>query len=625
MSSRTNRLLKWLWLAAMVALVLLGVLRPALPGLARQHWVVLMMGVAAIAFLGQLVRVRRIEGEQFGALLVSVLPWVLMSLYLQPQRVASDGIFYYAPLRSLVVDGDLDFGNEYRVLGAQPGYFNPTETGRLPNNYSIGPALLWTPAFVIAHGVAHLGLYRPTGFGYSYFTAVATMTVLFGFLGVVWTYRLARAYAEPRAAFVAALFVWLGSFHLWYMVYEPSMSHAPAMASVAGFLLFAHRGVKGWRAFALAGAIGGVVMLMRWQNGVYLPVVFLVSWAKLGRPRVQEIGAFASSALLVFFPQALYWNVLYGSFFLVPQGGGYVQWLSPQFEAVLFSARHGLLSWSPIVLLGLLGFPGVVRRAPALAVGLALSGFLSLYVNACVQDWWAGASFGSRRFDGLLPAVVLGLSVVLEWLVAKARRYPWVTVTAVVAPLLVWNWLLMGVYFGGAIPPDGPHSWRTAASDGIELLYRRLGYPFSWPASLATSLGTGRPASSYDLSGSQVRFNNVDIRMGDTDGLFLGRGWSLPQRRRDRTWRRGSPGGAELFVSLREPVPYRIEAVVRSEALIDVWLNGRNVGALSEEGDETASLSVPASDVREGINEIVLRSPERFSVARVQLLRAGDP
>lgn len=625
MKLQLNSFLKWFWVGTMVALVLVGVFRPILPELLRQNWVVLMKGLAAIGLLSQLIRAWCREAETSMAILASVLPLVLLSLYLQPQRVASDGIFYYAPLRSVVVDRDLDFENEYRILGAQPGYFNPTRTGRLPNNFSIGPALLWAPAFVVAHGVAKLGLYRPTGFGYPYFTLVATMTVFSGFFGVLWTYRLARAYTEPRAALVAALLVWLGTFHLWYMVYEPSMSHAPAMASVAGLLLFAHRGVQGWKSFALAGAIGGVVVLMRWQNAVYLPLVLFVSWIQHGRPKWKEVAAFVVATFFVFMPQALYWNMLYGSFFLLPQGSGYVQWLSPKFEAVLFSSRHGLLSWSPIVFFGLIGILGVVKRAPSLAFGLILSGFLSVYVNASVQDWWGGASFGSRRFDGLLPTVVLGLSVVLEWLVVKVRRHPWLSVTGVFLPLVLWNWLLMGVYFGGAIPPDGPHSWRTAASDGIELLYRRLGYPFSWPAAIVRSLESNTALTSYDLRSSEVRFNNIDIRMGDTDGLFLGRGWSLPQRGREQTWRVASSGNAELIVSLREKVPYRVEAVLISREPVFLQLNGHNVGVLVDDSVAPSTLCLPASSIREGVNNLVLTSSGKFSIARFRLLRAGDP
>ena len=208
--------------------------------------------------------------------------------------------------------------------------------------------------------MARSGLYRPTGFGYPYFfTAIATGTVAAGFVGVVCLFRFVRAYFPSGIAFVSTLLVWLATFHVWYMVFEPSMSHAMAMASVAGFLLLTHEGAHGVKAYVLLGALGGVVALMRWQNVVFVPVALAVSWSMHGRPRVREIAAAGAAFLLVFSPQLLYWKALYGSFFLIPQGGGYIDWTAPELEAVLFSSRHGLLSWAPVLWLGVLGLPGL--------------------------------------------------------------------------------------------------------------------------------------------------------------------------------------------------------------------------------------------------------------------------
>ncbi|MGH9390846.1 MAG: hypothetical protein ACRD1Z_14615, partial [Vicinamibacteria bacterium] len=197
----------------LAALIAVGCLRPELPELLQESWggAVLVLAALASAALFRFVRSRGRSGE---SLLFAVFPLALAALYLQPQRVASDGIFYFAPLRSLVVDFDLDFENEYRVLGAEPGYFQRTATGRLPNNYSIGPALLWLPAYLLAHALGLAGLYRPTGFGYAYFTAVATATAIGGFAGVVFVFRLLRNYFEESAALPATLLVWLATFHV---------------------------------------------------------------------------------------------------------------------------------------------------------------------------------------------------------------------------------------------------------------------------------------------------------------------------------------------------------------------------------------------------------------------------
>jgi hypothetical protein len=609
---------------ALAALIAVGCLRPELPELLRESFGGAVLVLAALSSAA-LFRHVRSSGRAGESVLFAVFPLALAALYLQPQRVASDGIFYFAPLRSLVIDFDLDFENEYRVLGAEPGYFQRTATGRLPNHYSIGPALLWLPAYLLAHALGLAGLYRPTGFGYPYFTAVATATAIGGFAGVVFVFRLLREYFDESAALPATLLVWLATFHVWYMVYEPSMSHAFAMASVSGLLLLARRRPRGGRGIFWVGAASGLVALVRWQNVVFVPAA-LVLW-KRERPTPRELVLGALGFLLVASPQLLYWKLLYGSFLLVPQGRGYLDLVSPRIEEVLFSSRHGLLSWAPVLWLALAGLPRFVRRAPALGGALAVSTFLALYVNASVFDWWAGASFGSRRFDGALAFFALGLAASIEWLIPRVERRPLAAVSLLLAPFALWNFLLMGIYFGGAIPPDGPASFQRAAADGAELLYRKTGYPFSWPGAVRDLLVHGRPLSVYDLAGAGAGFHNVDIRMGDTDALFLGRGWSLPRRAREGTFRETARGGAEIYVSLREPSPYALALEGRAGDGAEIVLNGAEIGRVLLDAGGRGELPIAQSDILAGINQIVLRGSEgrRLSLSRITLTRPGGP
>jgi hypothetical protein len=608
------------------ALAAAGSLRPALPELLRENWAGVILVLSALASAA-LFRALRAPGRSGEAALYAVFPLALAALYLQPQRVASDGIFYYAPLRSLVLDLDLDFENEYRVLGAEPGYFQRTATGRLPNNFSVGPALLWLPAFLLAHGLGLAGLFRPTGFGYPYFTAVATATAIGGFAGVVFVFRLLRSYFGEGVALSATVLLWLSTFHVWYMVFEPSMSHAFAMASVSGLLLLAQRGIRGGRGFFLGGAAAGLVAIVRWQNVVFVPAALAFLLSKQERPTARELALGAFGFLLVVSPQLLYWKLLYGSFLLVPQGGGYVAPGSPRIEEVLFSSRHGLLSWAPVLWVAIAGLPRFIRRAPALGGSLAVSTLLALYVNASVFDWWAGASFGSRRFDGALPFFGLGLAASIEWLVPRVERRPLAAVSLLLAPFVLWNVLMMGVYFGGAIQPDGPASFRQSAGDGLEILYRRTGYPFSWPGAIRDLLVDGRPLPIYDLAGSGVTFNNVDIRMGDTDALFVGRGWSLPKRVRERTVREASPQGAEIYVSLTEPAPYVLALEGRAGDAVEIVLNGAKLGPVVLDHEGRGVLALARLDVLSGINQIVLRrvDGEKLAISRITLTRPGDP
>jgi hypothetical protein len=615
-----------LWIFFTV-LVLLGVFRRELPEAFRENWVLLVVVVAVVTALLNLVRSKiHTDSDPHRHVLFAIFSIVLAAMYLQPQRVASDGVFYFAPLHSIIVDRDLDFENEYRVLGAEDGYFHPTETGRLPNNYSIGPALLWTPFYLVVHAIGLLGAFRPTGFGYPYFTAVATATAIGGFLGVLWFYGLAREYFERKVALIATVLLWLGSFHLWYMVFEPAMSHAFAMAAVTAYLLLCQRGLAGRRAYVLAGIAAGLVMLIRWQNVIFIPVGLIVIGVKQGRPRWDELAAGTLAALAMFLPQMIYWKLIYGRFLLIPQGGGYMQWGSPQFSSVLFASRHGLLSWSPLLWVGILGFAGMLRKAPALGWSLLGAFLASLYVNASVYDWWAGASFGARRFDGALPGFGLGLAAAVAWALPWIKKHTSTALFILAAPFLMWNVVLMALYSTGSIPFDGAVSFQQAGADGMEMVYRKTGYPFSWPGAWMEQLTNGRPAPVYDLTGAQHLSNNVDIRMGNTDALHLGRGWSLLQRGRGPLQRNGSPEGAFLYVALSEPAPYRLIVEGHSTSEIFIAVNGKPVGTVHLSEEEPAEVQIPSAGIERGINEVVFssRNASAYSISRVLLVRPGD-
>jgi hypothetical protein len=470
-------------------------------------------------------------------------------------------------------------------------------------------------------------LFRPTGFGYPYFTTVATATVLIGFLGVVWFYRLAARYFDPPIAFVATVVLWLGSFHVWYMIFEPSMSHALAMAMVSGYLLLCQRGPKDWLAFAFVGAVAGLVVLVRWQNVVFLPVGWVLIWRQRGRPKWQELAVSGAAALIVFLPQMIYWKLLYGEFLLVPQGGNYMQWGSPQIEAVLFSSRHGLFSWSPILWIGAVGFLAFTRKEHFLGAAYLIAFLVALYINASVSDWWAGASFGARRFDGALPAFGLGLAMAVGWGLAWIKRHPLATMLIILSPFLIWNVMLMGTRALGSVPYDGAVSFKSVGAEGLEMIYRYTGYPFSWPGAAVERYRSGVPLAVYDLAGARHLYNNVDIRMGDNDALFLGPGWSLPRRRRERTYRSAEGSNACLFVALREPAPYRLDVLGRSEGEIQMHWNGALVDARFLDVNGEIPIEIRPELVRGGVNRICFSSREgyHFEVSRVRLQRPGKP
>ena len=108
------------------------------------------------------------------------------------QTVYGDGIYYYSWLRSIVVDGDINFANEYVAFGADQQL---TVKGLLGNIYSVGPAIMWLPQFLLTHR-----LLNSTGFTLPYQLTVGLTSVLYALVGLFLLYQtLAKLFPKTTA------------------------------------------------------------------------------------------------------------------------------------------------------------------------------------------------------------------------------------------------------------------------------------------------------------------------------------------------------------------------------------------------------------------------------------------
>src|SRR6185295_10365432 len=173
-----------------------------------------------------------------------------------------------------------------------------------------------------------------------------------------------------------------------------------------------------------------------------------------GRARSARHGALlAAATLLGALPQMLVWHAIFGVWVLLapPQGTDFVRLTRPFVLETLFSSRHGLFSWTPLLLAGALGFVPLLRRRAALAAPLLVPLLAITYVNMCSGDWWAGGSFGNRRFDSLLPVLAFGLAAAWDAARAALRRTPGLAGAAVVVLAVAWNAALVDARRLGAL------------------------------------------------------------------------------------------------------------------------------------------------------------------------------
>jgi hypothetical protein len=453
----------------------------------------------------------------------------LVSLPLVTPRIyASDEVQYFAYLRSLWVDRDVSFENEYRHfydsgVTRYPGFHETflertTETGRRISFATIGAAMLWSPFYATADALVAIGLAgdgNRDGYGAPYVRAVAYGSTLYGWLAVVIGWALAHRLGLGRGALAGALAVWFGTPLLFYMYVAPPMSHACSAFAAAAFLaVWLHVRERWTPGGGLAlGALAALMAMVREQD-VLIAAGPAIDWAltfwrapndSLGPPRSRlVVTALAGAAAfgVCYLPQVFAYLALNGypgpSRLVIRK----MNWLAPHAGGVVASPAHGLFFWTPLAVLALVGLaaglgerlgwtarPSLVQRRPGGSGSATIAGALlvvvalQVYVAGSVESWTVAGAFGQRRFVGLTAVFLIGLAAV--WPAGRERRLPGEGRRTAIALGLVfaigtwWNLGLMAQFGSGlmdrqrlTLRENAYHTFVTVPLRLPELAYR---------------------------------------------------------------------------------------------------------------------------------------------------------
>jgi hypothetical protein len=430
-----------------------------------------------------------------------------LSLPLLNPWVRGDGVGYYAFARALLIQRNLDFAPDYQH--ANPGFRearldeagNPkdefrTATGHLENHFTVGPAILWAPFLLLAHGgvvVARAFGSRVArdGFSSPYLLAMATGTLVYGFFALLLSYRVACRFVSERSALLATIAIWWASSLPVYMYFNPSWSHAHSAFAVALFFWYWLRTMDSRTAgqWLVLGLIGGLMLNVYYPN--VLVVLLLLPEAVRAYRAAAKGASFREDALRLFLCHAAFCLVmlvvlvptfltkyfLYGG----PFETGYIPvtrwaWGSPWFLALLFSANHGLFSWTPVLLFAVGGLLVFWRRFPAAGVSvlLVVGGFY--YFMAAYPDWPGISSFGNRFFVSLTVFFVLGLATLVEALSLRFRSQAFASaaLAAVLLLFIAWNIGLIFQWGAHLIPARGPVSWSAVVHNQFRAVPREM-------------------------------------------------------------------------------------------------------------------------------------------------------
>jgi hypothetical protein len=261
---------------------------------------------------------------------------------------------------------------------------------------------------------------------------------------------------------------------------------------------------------------------------------------------------------------------------------------SPMILELLYSARNGWFSTTPIAYAAVIGLFLLPRRSRLLAAGLLATVALQVYLNSTIMDYWGMAGFGQRRLCSVTLPLVVGLAALLARAAQLARldqltqpdrrrRVAHILVVVVFGALIAWNLNRVGQHRAGRpatseLVPTCCDRIPPPLRAPLRAIFDTIGNPFEFPANALFALRHGVSLQRYDTAvgnypmvppanalydGTLWAQRGTWSIGGPGAAPYLIGGWTAPQKSTERTFRSITTPTATVLVPNLMPYPQR--------------------------------------------------------------------
>ena len=432
-----------------------------------------------------------LKSQRWGLLVTAAMFAIFASIYLVGsliQHTESDGIYNWAYVRSIVIDHDIDFANDYALCGDPQGWSAFRPAGHPMNPSFVGPTLIMGPVLWIARLFPLAGASidvklacRGPYVGITLFT-----TVILGALTMYLAYRVARRFVSDGVAAFAIGIFGIGSSIAAYATVYTSYTHVYEAFAAALLTLLAVRASERprlWRRWFAAGAGVALALHMRTNCAVLvcIPAALALNafWYDLKGLLRAAFAIAIPVALLGILPLCFINKYLFNNYSVLAARDPYfLQFGHAHPFLLLFSPLGGLFLWMPVAWLSVWGAAIGLRRrrTRTLFLGILVSAAATTFISSAMIDWHGSGTFGARRLTVLVPLLALlalpALSMMADWLRRKSGRTSAALAVALMVPLALpyagimvshiqqetWDRATTAGFYG-----RGPHSlWKNA-------------------------------------------------------------------------------------------------------------------------------------------------------------------
>ena len=335
----------------------------------------------------------------------------------------SDAEGYYMYLPAVFIHGSFEglVTKTPNVFKEYPG------TKKVFTKYTYGVALMEMPFFLMAYVSRIIQGLDPNLYHSSdYSVGLLLAGCFYGVLGLFLLFQSLKVFPVSRTMIWVALGVLLlGSNLLFYMTCAPGMSHAYSFFLFSAVVYLTPKLFDNptFRNFALTELVIGLITIIRPTNAVVILYPLLYGVTSAGslknhfiffKNQLNKMAAASLFVCLVWLPQLYYWKYITGKWILYSYSHeSFIYWKNPKIMHVLFSYWNGFFTYSPVMLLPVIGLFFMLKKNCWNSVAILSIFILSTYIFGSWWCWWFGGAFGLRSYVEYLSLLVFPLLYIL--------------------------------------------------------------------------------------------------------------------------------------------------------------------------------------------------------------------
>lgn len=329
---------------------------------------------------------------------------------------------YYSYLVAVFIKNDLTF------QWPNPYWLHQSPLNIMVQKMSIGLSILYSPLFLISHGIALIFNVNPNGYSTPYGYSIALGTIVYILIGLHYLRKTLLSYFPLKAVNLTIISIYFGTNLLFYTVGWGLMSHSYLFFMMCIVIYCTHSWYQSHKIkhIILIGFFMGLITVSRPIEIIFalFPLLFgvqnftdvknrIIEWWNY---RLQLIISFLFFTLPIF-PQLLYWKKFAGSWIYFSYHNEKFYFSNPHVFEVLFSFRKGLFVYTPIIILSFIGILFSYKKKYFWSTILYVS--INLFLVSSWWCWWYGGSYGMRALTQSFAVLSFPMAYIITYIFSK--------------------------------------------------------------------------------------------------------------------------------------------------------------------------------------------------------------